>query len=130
MNSRTIIMLIFFLALSYVTNILKAINPITCFDTTKNRVDSIRHYDTIAIKYFILNMKYIENYIYYDSMINIPSAIATLERVTQIRSNSSGDYFGKNNPSIEDLLRWKNWFEIHKDKLCWDNEKKKLMLCK
>jgi hypothetical protein len=127
MNLKTIITLL--LATLYITNIAKAINTTAYFDTTRNRVDSIKNYDTIAIKYYAKNIKYIESYILYDSMINVPSAIATLERITQIHSSSSGDYFGKNNPSTEDLTKWKTWFEINKDKLCWDNKKDELTIC-
>lgn len=52
----------------------------------------------------------------------LPSVIQRIEKVTSIESESDGNYLGKFNPTTADTVKWKNWFENNKSKLCWNKK--------
>lgn len=65
----------------------------------------------------------IENYLEKQKSIDIIKHIKQIEEVTKIESESDVNYFGKMNPSKQDLEKWSEWFEANKKKICYNTEK-------
>ncbi|MDB5157908.1 MAG: hypothetical protein JWR50_2615 [Mucilaginibacter sp.] len=71
----------------------------------------------------------IEQKVRHDSTLNfneIEPAILFLEQTTGIRSESNGDYIGRYQPTLNDYKKWKNWFELNRDRLYWDSQEQKV----
>ena len=87
-----------------------------------------------ARKWFIYQLNIIRNFVEgktTDSLLRRAVAIELIEELTKIESES--DYYGgldkKINPTRNDYLKWKEWYERNKLKLIWD-KKNKTIACK
>ncbi|MEO4004950.1 hypothetical protein [Flavobacterium sp. CAU 1735] len=52
----------------------------------------------------------------------LPLVIQKIEKVSSIESESDSNYLGKFHPTSSDVMKWTNWFENNKEKLCLDNK--------
>ncbi|MDR0206140.1 MAG: hypothetical protein LBI45_02650 [Bacteroidales bacterium] len=57
-------------------------------------------------------------------------SLYNFELLTGIESESDGNYIGKLNPTLNDIEKWENWFQEHKDRICWYEQKNILFLKK
>ncbi len=53
-----------------------------------------------------------------------------LTQLTGIPSKSDGDYSGQSNPAKEDLINWSFWYNVNRQNIFWDDEKKEIILKK
>ncbi len=51
-----------------------------------------------------------------DSTYSFMKSIVFLEENTGIESESDGTYFGKLNPTFENLAKWKAWYKSNREK--------------
>lgn len=79
----------------------------------------------LAVKKFENDLETITNSIKNTSMNlkELPDIIKRIEIVSNIESESDGNYFGKFNPTTSDVTKWRNWFKENKNKICWDENK-------
>ena len=62
--------------------------------------------------------------IIYTTKVN--ETINELEQITSIISESTGNIVGRYQPTINDQIRWWNWYNTNKDFLCWDSTTKSI----
>jgi hypothetical protein len=60
-----------------------------------------------------------------DKIIRI---ILNFELLTNIESESDGNFIGKYNPTERDVERWEEWFHCNKNNICWYKQKNILYL--
>lgn len=70
----------------------------------------------------------IKDYIEKEKSIDVISYINDLEKLTNIDSESDINFFGKMNPTKNDLIKWYNWYKNKKEIICWDYTINKLFI--
>jgi len=70
--------------------------------------------DSFHIYYRILDS--IINVNYYDTSSTCISAVRFMERYTEIKAHPDGDYFGWHSFTKQDLIAWKNYYDLKKKK--------------
>lgn len=70
----------------------------------------------------------IRDYIEKEKSIDVISYINDLEKLTNIDSESDINFFGKMNPTKNDLIKWDKWYENKKEMICWDYKTNKLFI--
>jgi hypothetical protein len=78
----------------------------------------------IAKKLFENKIKLLED----SSTFKLDSLVYEFEEFTNIKSTSDGNYFGRFKVEERDLKEWKNWYELNKNKLCYDIKEDKIYL--
>jgi hypothetical protein len=65
-----------------------------------------------------------------DSSLNTGEAVAFMERLTKLYSESGGGPWGKTDPTKKDYNIWNEWYQQNRLKLYWDERKKKVFVKK
>lgn len=52
-----------------------------------------------------------------DSKLTIIKVVNYFENLTGIESDSDGSDIGKFNPTVQDYIKWKKWYESNKERL-------------
>ncbi len=63
-----------------------------------------------------------------DSTLSRAEAVAFMEKLTKIESESAFIAESKLNPTKADYDNWNNWYEKNKEKLYWDKRNKKVLI--
>ena len=53
-------------------------------------------------------------------------SILFFERITGIVSESDGNFEGRYNPTLNDYIRWVDWFKMNHKRLYWDKKEKQV----
>ncbi|MGV0936411.1 hypothetical protein ACTS9U_11640 [Empedobacter falsenii] len=77
---------------------------------------------------FIKKIIDIRDYLEKEKSIDIVSYINDLEKLTNIESESDMNFFGKMNPTKNDLIKWNKWYENKKEIICWDYTNNRLFI--
>lgn len=56
------------------------------------------------------------------------TVVHRLSKITNISSESPGNFIGQFEPTKRDHRRWKKWFKKNGECLCWDEEKEQYYL--
>jgi len=146
MKKKLIIILSFYFAIIYIygQNVSKGSIDIGLIPNIENKRDIVimfanKSLDTItaccdnekAIRIFERRMDIIRQYQVDKSNIDISliaDIIFNLELLTNIESESDGNYFGKYKPTDNDITMWREWFQKYKHKICWYEEKRILYI--
>jgi len=70
----------------------------------------------------------IKHYIEKEKAIDVINYVNELEKLTNIDSESDINYFGKMNPTKNDLIKWNEWYENKKEIVCWDDTNNRLFI--
>lgn len=112
----------------------------TSFNINKEMVDMFvsNLFDTIsacnnneAIVVFEQRIDTLQSYICNkneNNLTNIIRIVLNFELLTQIESESDGNFIGKYNPTNRDIERWIEWFVQNQTRICWYEEKNILYL--
>jgi len=65
-----------------------------------------------------------------DSILVVIKIVRYLENVTGIESEASGSDIGKFNPTENDYINWKKWYNCNKGSLYWDESGNKVKILK
>ena len=62
------------------------------------------------------------------SMQDISDAIVFFEKITNLKSESNGNFLGRFEPTQNDYDRWAKWYKINKNKIYWNRSTKEILL--
>jgi hypothetical protein len=62
--------------------------------------------------------------------INHEKSIKFMQELTNIKSKASGDWYGIDIATKEDLKNWEGWFKKNRQNLQWNNESKTIRVQK
>ena len=101
------------------TNILHIIFIITCFSVISCKAQCDNDF---AVKQFENDIRIIKNSIKNpnENKKDLPILIERIEKISSIQSVSEGNYFGKFNPTENDVKKWEEWLKKNKDNICWN----------
>jgi hypothetical protein len=82
----------------------------------------------------LLNEKKIDSLFYFHykqtQEINHEKSIKFMQELTNIKSKASGDWYGIDIATKEDLKNWEGWFKKNRQNLQWNNESKTIRVQK
>jgi len=72
-----------------------------------------------AIRVYVKRLRMIKDYINQKKATYIDYLISNFELLTGIESESDASYVGKNNPTMNDIKKWKKWLRNNDKHLCY-----------